>query len=59
MVQIGKCYKCGEFKEVRQHHYKGYGAEETVPYCRSCDYKAASVAQSIDQELRSRYDNGR
>jgi hypothetical protein len=41
----GKCVKCGEIKEVRHHHYKGYGTDETVLYCRSCDKKAHIKAQ--------------
>jgi len=37
---MGKCSKCGQIKKVRQHHYKGYDVDETLPYCYSCDKKA-------------------
>ena len=43
MERMGICYKCREYKMVRDHHYKGYNEEyldETAPYCYSCDRKA-------------------
>jgi hypothetical protein len=43
MRKIGTCAKCGETKEVGQHHLKGYLGENinvTAPYCQSCDKKA-------------------
>lgn len=45
MVLYGICAKCGEYKEVRSHHYKGYDSDETIPYCRSCDRKAHDKAR--------------
>ncbi len=40
MKRMGMCWKCLEWKEVRDHHAYGYETDETKPYCRSCDRKA-------------------
>ncbi len=45
MSIIGQCFKCGCIREVRHHHYKGYGTDETLPYCRSCDAMAHNKAR--------------
>ena len=44
-MAIGICFKCGNEREVRQHHYKGYITDETKPYCFSCDRKAHNKAR--------------
>jgi hypothetical protein len=45
MKRFGTCSKCGEYKLVHDHHYKGYDAEEVLPYCQSCDIKAHNSAR--------------
>lgn len=45
MKRLGICYKCGKYKEVRDHHAYGYETDETVPYCNSCDQKAHNKAR--------------
>lgn len=45
MERMGICYKCGEWKEVRNHHRWGYETDRVVPYCRSCDRKAHNKAR--------------
>ncbi len=45
MERLGFCYKCGEYKEVRDHHAYGYETDETLPYCQSCDRKAHNKAR--------------
>ena len=40
MKRFGICSKCGEYKEVREHHHKGYGTDDTKKYCYSCDFNA-------------------
>lgn len=42
---MGTCQKCGQYKMVRDHHYKGYDTDETAPYCQSCDIKAHNWAR--------------
>ena len=45
MRRLGFCYKCGEYKIVRDHHAFGYETDETVPYCVDCDRKAHNKAR--------------
>lgn len=48
MNKIGVCEKCGETKNVRNHHIKGYGEENkdyVVKYCNICDQKAHQKAR--------------
>lgn len=45
MKRMGMCWKCLEWKEVRDHHAYGYETDETKPYCYSCDYKAHNKAR--------------
>ena len=45
MRHKGICVKCGKETMVQDHHYKGYGTDETAPYCQSCDRKAHNKAR--------------
>ena len=36
----GICVKCNKYKQLQNHHYKGYRTHETALYCSSCDKKA-------------------
>ena len=45
MRKLGICYRCGKYKTVRDHHYKGYDSEKIAPYCYSCDRKAHDKAR--------------
>jgi len=41
----GYCIKCGQFRQLQNHHYKGYDTDETALYCMSCDQKAHNKAR--------------
>ncbi|MFZ3166340.1 MAG: hypothetical protein WA130_01910 [Candidatus Methanoperedens sp.] len=45
MKRMGICSKCGEYRLVQDHHYKGYKSDEVKPYCLSCDWKAHNKAR--------------
>lgn len=48
MERTGLCVKCGEKRQVRDHHINGYSEshkDEVVPYCRKCDTKAHNKAR--------------
>lgn len=56
MKRMGICQKCGQYKMVHDHHYKGYDSDEVAPYCQGCDLKAHHKAKKegkceIDPEL--------